>query len=321
MVKVADWLESAYSRLDRLSGGRLTVLVRAGLAFDQDSGAVKSRSIAYYALFSLFPLILVLMTVAGSLLSTEEAQELVLSFLDAYFPSTLPLLEANIGQVMETQSTVSILAILGLLWSASGVFTAIYRSVNLAWNNPKSKLFWTEKLFGLAVVLVFGMLLLASTLLSTAVGVVRSWRALFVQRLVLGDADLSWLFDWPSNLISILISMVSFVILYRVIPRNKVTWRDVWVGGLLVGLVWEAARQIYTWYLSNFASYSLIYGSVGAIIGFLLWAYLSAMILLLGAAFTAQHTYWRRAGRPIETRPLREWMATWSKEDLTWENP
>jgi membrane protein len=66
--------------------------------------------------------------------------------------------------------------------------------------------------------------------------------------------------------------------------------------------------------LSNFARYSLIYGSVGAIIGFLLWSYLSAMILLIGAEFTAQHTAWRRAGRPVEPRPLGEWMGDWSKE-------
>ncbi|MGD8820857.1 MAG: YhjD/YihY/BrkB family envelope integrity protein, partial [Anaerolineae bacterium] len=68
-------------------------------------------------------------------------------------------------------------------------------------------------------------------------------------------------------------------------------------------------------------SYSLVYGSVGVIIGFLLWSYLSAMILLLGAELTAQHTHWRRARKPLETRPLRQWMDAWSKEELTWEKP
>ena len=297
MAKVSAWLEMAYSKMDRFSGGRLTVLLRSILAFDQDNGAIKSRSIAYYALFSLFPLILVLITISSSLLSTEEAQELILSAMDAYLPSTVPLLEANIGQVLDARSTVSIFAIVGLLWSASGVFTALYRTVNLAWGNPKSQLFWTEKLFGLAVVLLFGVLLLASTLFSTALSVVRNWQNWLVQWNLVTEADLSWLLDWPSTVLSIFVSVVAFIVLYRVIPRNKVTWRDVWVGGLLAGLVWEAARQLYTWYLSNFASYSLIYGSVGAIVGFLLWAYLSSMILLLGAEFTAQHTRWRRGGR------------------------
>ena len=81
----------------------------------------------------------------------------------------------------------------------------------------------------------------------------------------------------------------------------------------MAGLIWEAARRLYAWYLGSFASYSLIYGSVGAIIGFLLWSYLSAMIVLLGAEFTAQHTYWRRAGHPVESQPPSRWMEEWSK--------
>jgi membrane protein len=105
-----------------------------------------------------------------------------------------------------------------------------------------------------------------------------------------------------------MISVVTFIVLYRTIPRNRVTWREVWLGGLCAGLVWEAARRIYAWYLASFARYSLIYGSVGAIIGFLLWSYLSATILLLGAEFTAQYSHWRKAGRPAENRPLRQWI-------------
>jgi membrane protein len=91
----------------------------------------------------------------------------------------------------------------------------------------------------------------------------------------------------------------------------------VWLGGLLAGLIWEAVRRGFTWYLANFARYSLIYGSVGAIVVFLLWCYLSAMIVLAGAEFTAQHTHWRKAGRPIEDRPPGQWMSDWSR----WMNP
>jgi membrane protein len=120
-----------------------------------------------------------------------------------------------------------------------------------------------------------------------------------------------------SALIPVLVSVATFIILYRTMPRNGVTWRDVWLGGMIAGLIWEVARRLFTWYLANFASYSLIYGSVGAIIAFLLWAYLSAMIVLLGAEFTAQFSHWRRAGRPIERRPLSQWLPEWSK----WESP
>jgi membrane protein len=122
------------------------------------------------------------------------------------------------------------------------------------------------------------------------------------------------LVGWLSTLVPLLLSVAAFILMYRTIPRTHVRWRDVWLGGLIAGLIWEAGKQVFAWYVSNFASYSVIYGSVGAIIVFLLWCYLSGQLLLLGAEFTAEVSRWRRAGRPLETRLLREWMADWSPQ-------
>jgi membrane protein len=312
--RLQGWLDRVYLRLDRLLGGSLTLLIRTGLAFNQDDGAVISRSIAYYALFSLFPLLLVLISVGSSILTAGATQETILALVERIIPVARDLVQDNIEQVLEAQSTVGVLALLGLVWSASGVFMAIYRAVNRAWGNPKSQLFWSEKLFGVAVVLIVGLVLLATTLYSTILDLLRGWQGAFFDWELPAGIQTSQLWDWLSTLLLPLITAVTFVILYRTIPRNRVTWRDVWLGGLVAGLSWEAARRLYTWYLSSFSRHSLIYGSVGAIIGFLLWSYLSAMILLLGAEFTAQHTAWRRAGRPIESRPLSQWMSSWSKE-------
>lgn len=314
MERLQGWLDRVYLRLDRLLGGSLTLLIRTGLAFSQDDGAVISRSIAYYALFSLFPLLLVLISVGSSILTAGATQETILALVERIIPVARDLVQDNIEQVLEAQSTVGVLALLGLVWSASGVFMAIYRAVNRAWGNPKSQLFWSEKLFGLAVVLVVGLILLATTLYSTILDLLRGWQGAFFDWELPAGIQTSQLWDWLLTLLLPLITAVTFVILYRTIPRNRVTWRDVWLGGLVAGLSWEAARRLYTWYLSSFSRHSLIYGSVGAIIGFLLWSYLSAMILLLGAEFTAQHTAWRRAGRPLESQPLSQWMSSWSKE-------
>ena len=306
-------LDQFYLALDRRLRGWPTLLIRTGLAFDQDDGAVMSRSIAYYALFSLFPLLLVLISFATSFLSSGEAQQLVIEWVARFLPLSGNLVQENVEQVVNAQSTVNILAMLGLLWSASGVFTATYRSVNRAWGHPKSQLFWSEKLFGLAVVIVAGLLLVATTFLSTAINLLQSWNLVPWGSGLFTDPDTLHLWEIASNLLPMPVSIVTFILLYRIIPRNTVRWRDVWLGGLLAGLIWELARRLYAWYLSDIARYNLIYGSVGAIIGFLLWAYLSAMILLIGAEFTAQYTAWRRAGKPLETRPLSQWMNGWSK--------
>ena len=311
MEPIKQGFERLYLTADRLLGGRLTVLLRTAVAFDQDDSAVMSRSIAFYALFSLFPLLLLLMTFASSVLASEDAQAIVLEAVDNIMPFATDLVAENIEQVLQSRNTIGILAGIGLLWSASGVFTALYRAANRAWGNPKSELFWTEKLYGLAVVMVVGLLLAATTLYSTIVSVARSWQVSFFGWQPFADPAGGRLVGWLSALLPALISVATFIILYRTMPRNKVKWRDVWLGGLIAGLLWEAGRQLYAWYLANFARYSLVYGSVGVIIGFLLWAYLSAMIVLLGAEFTAQHTQWRRAGRPVESRPPHQWIEEW----------
>ena len=316
MESLLQHLDRLYLNLDRRLGGRLTLLVRTGLAFDQDDGAVMSRSIAYYALFSLFPLVLVLIAFSSRILANEEALQAIIEFTARYLLASTELIETNFEQVLTASSTVGILASIGLLWSASGVFTAIYRAVNRAWGNQKSKLFWSEKLYGIAVVVAVGLLLVIATAYTTIAGILAHWQPGLFSWEPFADPTGARLWQWLSPWIPALVSILAFTILYRTIPRNQVSWRDVWLGGLSSGLIWEAARRIYTWYLSSIASYSVIYGSVGTIIGFLLWSYLSAMILLIGAEFTAQYTDWRRQGRPIEQRPPRQWIEEWSK----WEN-
>jgi membrane protein len=113
-----------------------------------------------------------------------------------------------------------------------------------------------------------------------------------------------------------LLSIAAFILIYRTMPRAAVDWQDVWPGGLAAGIVWEVAKQLFAWYLGNFARYGLVYGSVGAIIAFLFWCYLSAMILLLGAELTAEYSRWRRAGCPVESIPPRQWR----KELPRWQS-
>jgi membrane protein len=316
------WLDRTYLVADRALRGWPSLFVRTALAFGQDDGATLSRSIAYYALFSVFPLLLALITLASSVLGLDEAAAAILQLFEKYVPVATGLSESEIAQslvgALGTQSTVGILGLVVLIWSASGVFTAVYRSVNRAWQNPPSKIFWREKFYGLAVVLLMGFLLVASTLLSSLLSVFQSWQSRLAGGSLLGwqplaSPEAARLWESLSAWLPPLISVATFIVLYRTIPRSRVTWRDVWLGGLITGLLYDAARRLFTWYLVNISFYSLLYGSVGAILGFLLWCYLSAMILLLGAEFTAQHTAWRRAGHPLEPRPLSQWGKEWSR--------
>jgi membrane protein len=299
-------LERLYARLDRRTGGRLSVLIRTALAFGQDDGPLAARSIAYYALFAVFPAILALIVVAGAVLESEEVQESVMALVAQYAPIALDVVAANIEQLLAMSKTVGLIALVGLIWSASGVVSAIFHAVNRAWGVPDSRLVLSARLYGLAMIFVVGALLLLALIIGPILKLAQAWQPLAqsgTDRLVTGLSALA-----PA-----LLAVCGFILIYRTMPRTRVGWRDVWLGGLIAGLIWEGGKQIFTWYVGNVANYDAMYGSVEAIIAFLLWCYLSGQILLLGAEFTAEYSRWRRAGRPMETRPLGEWMADWSR--------
>ena len=310
--RLQAWLERSYARLDQRLGGWLSLLVRTVLAFDQDDGPLVARSLAYYALFAVFPALLALVVVASAMLESAEVQESVMTLVSQYLPIAQDVVAANIEHLLDARETVGLFALVGLVWSASGVFSAIFRSVNRAWGIPKSRLVLSEKLYGLAMMFFIGVFLLLALSIGPAVNLVQTWRVSVLGWQPLVHPSTDRLVGWLSALVPALLSVGAFILMYRTMPRTRVRWRDVWLGGLVAGLIWEAGKQIFTWYVSNFATYNVIYGSVGTIIAFLLWCYLTGQILLLGAEFTAEYSRWRLAGRPVETRPLSEWMADWS---------
>ena len=114
--RLQNRLEAGYGRLDRALGGRLSLLVRTALAYDQDGGALMARSIAYYALFAVFPAILALIVVASAVLESEEVQQAVLALVSQYMPIAQEVVVANIEQLLRTRETVGLIALVGLVW-------------------------------------------------------------------------------------------------------------------------------------------------------------------------------------------------------------
>ena len=297
-------IERLYARLDRSLGGRLSLLVRTALAFDRDDGPLMARSIAYYALFAVFPAILALIVVGSTVLEAEQVRGLMVDLVARYLPGALDMVTASFEHLFSSREAVGLIALVGLLWSASGVFSPIFRAVNRAWGIPRSRLVLKARLYGLVAMLAVGAFFLVTLAIGPVVSLARAW------------SGAGWLVGWLSALVPPLLSIGTFVLMYRTMPHAPVRWRDVWPGGLIAGLLWEAGQQLFAWYLVNFAAYNVIYGSVGAIIVFVLWSYLSAQVFLLGAEFTAERSRWLRAGRPVETRPLWQWIDDWSKPEI-----
>jgi membrane protein len=229
-----------------------------------------------------------------------------------YAPMASEVVAANIEQLLAMSGTVGLIGLVGLIWSASGVASALFQAVNRAWGLQGGRLVLSARLYSLAMILAVGAFLLLAIAIGPIVSLAQASQLPAFAGQPAAQSATDHVVSWLSAMAPAILAVCAFILLYRTMPRTRVGWRDVWLGGLIAGLTWHAGKEIFTWYVSNVADYEAIYGSVEAIIAFLLWCYLSGQIILLGAEFTAEHRRWRRAGRPVEARPLSEWMAGWS---------
>lgn len=253
-------------------------------SFAEDDCPDRAAIISYYALFSIFPLILGLIAIAAFLLEETTVQAQILEAVSQVFPGSGDLVSSNIDEVVALRGSVGVVSILSLLWSGTSVFSAIRRSLNQAWGIDRERPLVEQKLLELAMIGIVGLLFVASVASTAFFNLV--WQLLPPSlHLVEGFGK-----NALAGLLPLLFSFAIFVILYRFMPNTKVTFGDIWPGALLATVLFEAAKSLFTWYLAHFANYSLVYGTLGTVIAFLFWAYISAVVLLLGAELAVEYS-------------------------------
>jgi membrane protein len=223
-------LENLYARLDRRLAGSLSLLVRTGLAFGRNGGPLAARSIAYYAVFAVFPALLALLAVASAVLGSEEAQASVMALVAEYAPMASEVVAANIDQLLAMSGTVGLIGLVGLIWSASGVASALFQAVNRAWGVQGGRLVLSARLYSLALLFVVGALLLLGLSIGPIVTFVRTWQLSVLGWQPSAEPAGGGLASWLSSLTPALFSVGAFILLYRTMPRTRVGWRDVWLG-------------------------------------------------------------------------------------------
>jgi len=301
-------LRPIYQELDQRTGGLLRILQRTVVSYGQDDGPALAAAIAYRALFSFFPLVLLLLALSSTLL-VNSTEEQVVTFVESFLPTAGNLVRNNVTTVSRTRGAVGTLAALGLLWSASSVFAAVDRAVNRAWGASGRRSFWRQQALALSIVVGIGLLFFVSTLTTTIYNVLRS-------------ITLPWLgIELFSNRLGrrllplvgpVLLDYFVFLLLYRLLPIVRVRWQDVLPGALAAGSAWQIAKAGFNLYVRSFARYNLVYGSVTALIVFLTFTYIAAVILVMGAEFAAAWTHTRRERNQTVVRndkDLARWIA------------
>jgi len=257
-----------------------------------------SASISYYMFFCIFPLSLAFTSVLGFISGSPESETRVIEAIGYSLPVSSEFITSTIQGVIRARGTLGAIATIGLLWGGSAVFNVIRKSLNIAWGIKKPRPFFVERAMELAMTLGVGLLLLTSIGITTALSVIRRFNAA-----VLGIEFLNGAVFWQASLtlLSMSLAFVTFLLLYRFVPNTRVRWRDVWGGALLAAVGFEAAKEIFVWYATDFAHYNPIYGPVGTIMALLIWIYISAVIVLFCAKLTSVYSRSRRTSIEFST--------------------
>lgn len=282
-MDLARLADTVYRRADRLSGGWVGTLRRAGESFGETRAAQAAAGMAYYAIFSLFPLLLVLVSATGYFVADERARREAVALVTEVIPVSRELIERNVEQVFELRGPVGIVGLVGLLWSATGVFAVLAHNVNRAWSEAELRGFLKIRLVGLAMVGVLLILLVFSLASNPLLNLIPRLHVPF-----LGGVSETILWDIISRVVSFLFTFLLFLTLYRWVPNTKVGWRAAVGGAVLATVGWEAVKAVFLWVIgSGIVQYELVYGSLGAVVALMVWIYLGSWITLFGAHFSA----------------------------------
>jgi membrane protein len=291
MMNLTERLEATFRWADELSGGALSILKDAIQQFGDTRASQAAAGMAYYALFSLFPLLLFLVAAGSFILESEQAYQQAVGLVTEAVPISRELIESNFQQVLRLRGPVGIVGLVGSLWSASGFFTTLASQINRAWPEADARNFLERRLVALGMVGSLAGLLALSLILSAVLDLLPQLQV------PLGDGVSVYetpLWAVLSNVVPWLFTAFLFLGLYLWMPNTPVK-RSAALGGALVAAVaWEVASNAFAWYLgSGLARYKIVYGSLGAVVALMLWIYISGWIILFGAhlsAAIAKHT-------------------------------
>lgn len=283
-INLSKKLKSIYKKVDAFTGGVLGILHRTFREFGKARGSEAAASLAYYAFFSIFPMLLVFIAIGSFFVDQDVVQRQLVSLLQGVLPGVQEVIIANIERVLKLRGAVTFIALITLTWSATSVFDILAKNINRAFPQANIPNFLKSRLLGLLMFLALGLMMVLSFAVSTLSSLIP------VVNIPLDGRALHETFFWKAGafLVPIMINMLMFWAIYQWVPTVEVNRKASLIAGLLAGVSWELLNNIFTWYLSSGLSrYRLIYGSLGTIVALLFWIYLTATITLIGAHLTA----------------------------------
>lgn len=279
----------------------------------QDQASLMAAALAYYTIFSLAPLLIIVIAIAGTVFGQAAEGELVTQMQGLIGKEGAQLIQTaleNASKFDLSQGIIPTLVNIGFLLSgATVVFVQLQKSLNLIWGvQPKPgndiKHFLRKRLLSFSMVLVIAFLLLVSLVISTLLVIIGH----YLRDLVPG---FTYLWQLLNFLVAFGIVTLLFAMIFKILPDAKIAWIDVWMGAAITAVLFNIGKSVLGFYLGK-TSFASIYGAAGSLVIILTWVFYSAQILFLGAEFTQVYTKkWGKEIVPAEyamrvPKPLSE---------------
>jgi len=264
--------------------------------FSKDNASQLGAALAFYTIFSLAPILIIMVAAVGLILGKESVSAYLLKELAEV------LGQQNAAYVMSTiQSSyragsglrATIIAISLILVGSTTVGVMLQDALNTMWGVEKSSSgllqMITSRLKSLLIILFVGAFLFLAMVISSVISTTSAYVSNYI-------AVPSYLLGWLDNAVSIVLLTLLFAMLFKLLPDVEITWGDVWIGGAITALLFTLGKFLLGFYLAT-STVSSAYGAAGSLVALLLWVYYSAQIIFWGAEFT--QVYARRYGSEI----------------------
>ena len=263
------------------------ILCRTVTKYNDTDGELRAASFAYYAFFALFPLLLLFISVGTMIMGDKDVVAgQVIEFVKPYIPvgpHEQNVVEMAVNGWLKNRVKSGAVALLILAWSSLRFFQALVHGVNRAWGT-KEYSWWHLPLANLGMVALLGSSLLLGVV---APVVMKGIEAYWAGHAMAGREVLQYSFRLTRLTLPWMVLFYGLVMFYKYAPRRKTLFREVWMGALLVTLLLQLLNKIFVFYAANFAKFSVLYSTLGSVVGVLMWIYLCGCVIIFGGCLCA----------------------------------
>jgi membrane protein len=296
-----DRVKRLIGRLDAWTRGHRLPRVtrRAIVGFLEHEALTYAGSMAYFGVLSLFQLLVLGVVILSYFLGEGAARDFVVEQVVAGTPLDAETVTGVIDATIESRGTMTIVSFGFLLFGALGMFSALANGISLAFENVPRRPFLQDKIVGLLLIGLTGLLALASFIIGIVTGILQS-AASELAIDVPGRETAVWLIGLVAP---ILLIFLAFWVIYRVVPNRPVRWGEVVPGAIVATLLWTVLRFGFTWYATSVANYDSAFGPLATGITFIVFLYFASVIVLLGAEFARASAIDDEVGRLEQADP------------------